>query len=210
MNSNKYNIKFYKSIKRVLNVPFKLLYNPVINGLENIPNKPYILAGNHKSMLDIVLLITSIDDEIHFMAKKELFDNFIIRNIFEKMGAFPVDRNDIDISAIKKAFSIIRNGEVLGVFPEGTRNKTDEILLPFKDGVSRIAVKNKALIVPFGIAGEYKRNNLFLNILNRLYIFMCFISITILTLNVIILPIFLYFIKLKNLITFNSAIRFLV
>lgn len=164
MNSNKYNIKFYKSIKRVLNVPFKLLYNPVINGLENIPNKPYILAGNHKSMLDIVLLITSIDDEIHFMAKKELFDNFIIRNIFEKMGAFPVDRNDIDISAIKKAFSIIRNGEVLGVFPEGTRNKTDEILLPFKDGVSRIAVKNKALIVPFGIAGEYKRNNLFLNI----------------------------------------------
>lgn len=164
MSNSKYNVKFYRGIKKILNVPFKLLYNPVVNGLENVPNSPYILAGNHKSMLDIVLLMTSIDDEIHFMAKKELFDNFLIRKIFEKMGAFPVDRDGVDISALKTAFSILRNNEVLGIFPEGTRNKTDEILLPFKDGVTRIAAKTKTLIVPFGIAGEYKRNSLFLNI----------------------------------------------
>lgn len=164
MSNSEYNIKFYSGIKKVLNVPFKLLYNPVINGLENIPRSPYILAGNHKSMLDIVLLMTSIDDEVHFMAKKELFDNFLIKKIFEKMGAFPVDRDGTDIGALKTAFSILKNNEVLGIFPEGTRNKTDEILLPFKDGVTRIAAKTKTLIVPFGIAGKYKRNSLFLNI----------------------------------------------
>lgn len=161
---NKYNIKFYNSIKKILNVPIKLLFNPKVTGIENIPNKPYILAGNHKSLFDIPLLITNIEDEIHFMAKKELFDLVIIRDIFSKMGSFPVDRNNVDIKAVKESLRILRSNEVLGIFPEGTRNKTDEIILPFKEGVTNIANKTKCLIVPFGIGGEYKRNKIRLNI----------------------------------------------
>ena len=161
---SKYNIKFYNSIKRFLKVPIKLLYNPKVNGLENIPQKPYILAGNHKSMLDIPLLITSIPDEIHFMAKKELFEHIIIKDIFYKMGAFPVDRGKVGISTIKQSLSIIKNNEVLGIFPEGTRNKSDEVLLPFERGFTTIAKKTNSLIVPFGISGEYKRNKIELNI----------------------------------------------
>ena len=161
---NKYNIKFYKSIKKLLTMPMKLVFNAKVTGLENLPDKPYILAGNHKNMFDVVILITNIDDEIHFMAKKELFKLKILRSIFSKMGSFPVDRNNVDIKAIKESFRILKSGEVLGIFPEGTRNKTDNILLPFKEGVSSIASKTKVPIVPFGIGGEFKRNKLRLNI----------------------------------------------
>ena len=161
---NKYNIKFFNSIKKILKFPVKLFFNPKIKGLENLPNKPYILAGNHKSMFDVVLLISSIPDEIHFMAKKELFDKKILNNIFSKMGAFPVDRGNKDIKALKTSFKILKSGEVLGIFPEGTRNDTDEILLPFKDGVAAIANKTKSLVVPFGISGKYRRNKIKLSI----------------------------------------------
>ena len=161
---NKYNIKFYKSIKKLLTMPMKLVFNTKVTGLENLPDKPYILAGNHRNMFDVVILITNIDDEIHFMAKKELFKLRILKNIFSKMGAFPVDRNGNDIKAIKESFRILKSGEVLGIFPEGTRNKTDNILLPFKEGVTSIASKTNLPIVPFGIGGEIKRNKLRLNI----------------------------------------------
>lgn len=161
---DKYSIKFYKSIKKILKSPFKLIFKHKIEGLDNIPNKPYILAGNHKNMLDIVLLITNIPDEIHFMGKKELFKLKILRGIFNKMGAFPVDRENVDIKAIKTSLKLLKDGEVLGIFPEGTRNKTDNIILPFKEGVSTIASKTNCLIVPFGISGEFKRGKLKLNI----------------------------------------------
>ncbi len=161
---SKYNIKFYNSIKKILKGPMKLVFNAEINGIDNLPDKPYILAGNHKNMLDVVLLITNIPDEIHFMAKKELFDLIILKDIFSKMGAFPVDRDKADIKAIKQSLRILKNNEVLGIFPEGTRNKTDEILLPFKEGVNTIANKTNSLIVPFGISGKYARNKLKLNI----------------------------------------------
>lgn len=161
---NKYSIKFYNNIKKILKGPFKLIFNPKIEGINNIPNKPYILAGNHKTILDIVLLITNIPDEIHFMGKKELFELKILRYIFNKMGAFPVDREKVDIKAIKTSLKLLKDGEVLGIFPEGTRNKTDNIILPFKEGVSTIASKTNSLIVPFGIGGEFKRNKLKLNI----------------------------------------------
>ena len=161
---NKYDIKFYSTIKKILNKPFKIVFNPSVNGIENIPNKPYILCGNHKSLLDIPLLIISIPDEIHFMAKKELFDLVILKDIFSKMGAFPIDRDKADIKAIKESLRILKNKEVLGIFPEGTRNKTDDIVLPFKEGVTTLSNKTDSLIVPFGISGEYKRSKIKLNI----------------------------------------------
>ena len=161
---DKYNIKFYNTIKKLLEVPVKLFFNPVINGLDNIPEKPYILAGNHKSLWDIPLLITSVPDEIHFMAKKELFDIFILRWMCDMMGAIPVDRSKVDLKAIKGALHILKNEEVLGIFPEGTRNKTSKVLLPFKSGVTSIANKTNSLVVPFGIVGEYKKNKIKLNI----------------------------------------------
>lgn len=153
---DKYNIKFYNGVKKVVGVPLKLFFDVRVNGLENIPDENYILAGNHKSMWDIILLATSIPTNIRFMGKKELFNNSITKNFFSKVGAFPVDRDNIDINAIKTSLRLLKQGETIGVFPEGTRNKTENLILPFKKGVTRIAIKTKKVIVPFGIDGDYK------------------------------------------------------
>ena len=161
---NKYNIKLYRSIKKILKGPMKIIFNAEINGIENLPDKPYLLAGNHKNMLDVVFLITNIPDEIHFMAKKELFKYKILKYIFESMGDFQVDREKQDIKAIKESIRIIKNKEVLDIFPEGTRNKTDNIILPFKEGITAIASKTNSLIVPFGIGGKFKRSKIKINI----------------------------------------------
>lgn len=153
---DKYNIKFYNGVKKVVGVPMKLFFDVRVSGLENIPDENYILAGNHKSMWDIILLATSIPTNIRFMAKKELFDNALLECFFSKAGAFPVDRDNIDINAIKTSLRLLKEGETIGIFPEGTRNKTKAITLPFKEGVTRIATKTKKVIVPFGIDGDYK------------------------------------------------------
>ena len=161
----KFDIRFYNSVRKIISVPFKLYFNPKINGLENLPNKPYILAGNHTSLMDIPFLIVALEDDIHFMAKKELFSNKIANYIFSRMGAFPIDRNTTDLKALKESLFILKNNEVLGVFPEGTRNKTDDLILPFKPGVSNLSIKTNSLIVPFGINGKYKfRSRIKLNI----------------------------------------------
>lgn len=153
---DKYNIRFYNGVKKVVGVPLKLFFDVRVSGLEHIPEENYILAGNHKSMWDIILLATAIPTNIRFMAKKELFENSLLESFFSKAGAFPVDRDNIDITAIKTALRLLKEGETIGVFPEGTRNKTENLLLPFKEGVTRIAAKTGKVIVPFGIDGDYK------------------------------------------------------
>ncbi len=150
------NIKFYKGVRNVVKIPFKLVFKPEISGLENIPSKPYILVGNHKSFWDIPLVASTIDDEVHFMAKSELFSTKFKKYIFESLGAYPINRDIIDLKAIMTSLNLLKSGKVICVFPEGTRNKTNDILLPFKGGITKIARKANSLIVPFGISGEYK------------------------------------------------------
>jgi 1-acyl-sn-glycerol-3-phosphate acyltransferase len=153
---DKYNIKFYNGVKKVVGVPMKLLFKVRVIGIENIPEGNYILAGNHKSMLDVPLLACNLPTNLHFMGKKELFKKPILTKFFRKVGAFPVDREGVDITAIKTSLKLLKSGETLAIFPEGTRNKTKAITLPFKEGVVKIASKTNKLIVPFGIDGEYK------------------------------------------------------
>ena len=72
------------------------------------------------------------------------------------VGCIPVDRSKKDDNATSKALEVLNQGFALGLFPEGTRNKTKEFLLPFKFGAVSMAKKTNATIVPFGITGDYK------------------------------------------------------
>ncbi len=148
------NYVFYERVKRPLKFVFDKFFCPKYIGLENIPEKPYILAGNHTSMLDIPLLICGIDDQIAFMSKEELFRNKIIATLFKKMHAFPVKRGQRDMQAMRQALTVLKDGDVLGIFPEGTRNKTSE-LLEFQSGTEVLAKAARVPIVPFGIVGDY-------------------------------------------------------
>ena len=93
---------------------------------------------------------------VHMMAKKELFESKFTNFFFRSMGCIPVNRNIHDKNAKNEAIEVLKNNEVLGIFPEGTVNKTNEIVLPFKYGAVSFAKKTNAYIVPFAITGKYK------------------------------------------------------
>jgi len=89
------------------------------------------------------------------MGKKELFRNKVLSKFLLKLGVIPVDRGDSDISAIKNSLRILKNGGVLGIFPEGTRVQSYD-LANVKPGVALLTVKSKSLVVPVNIASNYK------------------------------------------------------
>mgnify|MGYP003299992906 CR=1 FL=1 len=147
----------YKISKVVLGFIFKLYYNPRIIGKENIPKEgPIIVAGNHVHLFDQCLTILSTKRYLCYMAKKEYFDNKKVAWFFKANGCIPVDRSKKDSNAKEAALSVLKNNGAIGIFPEGTRNRTNEILQPFKFGAVSMAQKTNATIVPFAITGEYK------------------------------------------------------
>ncbi len=147
----------YKFGKFILGPIFKFYYNPKIIDKENIPKEgPIIIAGNHMHLYDQCPTIIATKRGIHYMAKKEYFDDKKVAWFFKLTGCISVDRANHDEEAVNLALSVLNDGGAIGIFPEGTRNKTKEFLLPFKYGAVSMAKKTNALIVPFGITGDYK------------------------------------------------------
>lgn len=147
----------YRISKFILGPIFKFYYNPKVIGKENIKcDGPIIIAGNHKHLYDQCLTIISTKRGINYMAKKEYFDNKKVAWFFKGVGCISVDRSKKDDKAVNSALNILKNSGAIGIFPEGTRNKTNEFLLPFKYGCVSMAKKTDAYIIPFGITGEYK------------------------------------------------------
>ena len=145
----------YRFLKIILYVVFKLLYRVEIVGIENIPKENnLIVAGNHKSNLDPVFVSVFFKRHIYWMAEKELFNNKLFGAFLKKLGAFPVAREEVDIKAIKTSLRHIKNGQVLSIFPEGTRVKKKNLDI-IKQGTALIAHKSKALILPLYIEGNY-------------------------------------------------------
>ncbi len=147
----------YRVGRAILGPIFKLYYNPTIIGKENIPKEGNILiVGNHKHLYDQCLTIVATKRFIRYMAKKEYFDNKKVAWFFKGTGCISVDRSHKDPKATDKALETLREGGAVGLFPEGTRNKTDAFLLPFKFGAVSMAKKTDSYLVPFGITGDYK------------------------------------------------------
>ena len=150
------HIKGYSFLRGFLGFGFKLVYQIKITGKENIPaSGPVVVCGNHNHVHDQFPVILSTKRMIHYMAKKEYFDGHFAW-FFKAAGCIPVDRSKKDNNATSLALEVLKEGKALGLFPEGTRNKTDKFLLPFKFGAVSMASKTNALIVPFGITGDYK------------------------------------------------------
>ena len=145
--------KLYRVVVTIIRPFVRISYRLKVIGLENIPEKNgVIICPNHTSNADPVVLAVSLKRQIYFMAKAELFKNKILRKLFKMVGAFPVERGKRDSSAIDNAEKILKNGEQLGLFIEGTRSKTDDFLRP-KTGCAMIAYKTGATIIPICITG---------------------------------------------------------
>jgi len=146
----------YSFLKTVLGKIYLFWYNPKIIGAENIPKDGAILlCGNHLHMMDQCAVLVSTERMVHYMAKKEYFDGAFAW-FFKMAGCISVNRSIKDTDAKNKAMELLNSGYAVGIFPEGTRNRTDKILLPFKYGAVSLASKTGAMIVPFGISGDYK------------------------------------------------------
>lgn len=147
---------FYKIIRGLIRPILFLLYRPKVIGLESFPSTgKVIIYSNHISMLDPIVIACVMPRKIYFMAKAELFKNPILGFILKNLGAFPVKRGTADLSAIKNSLQVLKEGNVFGIFPEGTRNKQGGVQ-HFSHGVASIAHRSKAKIIPVGIIGEYK------------------------------------------------------
>lgn len=157
--------KIYNLLSEVNDYFIKLAFNPTVIYDEEINDTgKIILAGNHKSNFDPLLLQYAFKRPIHFLAKEELFKNFLAP-LMNYVEAIPVKRDGRDFDCLKKSLSVLDKGEVIGIFPEGTFNKSDNLILPFKLGTIMIAKRSKSNIIPFSITGDYKliKNNLRIN-----------------------------------------------
>ncbi|MCI7701889.1 MAG: 1-acyl-sn-glycerol-3-phosphate acyltransferase [Tenericutes bacterium] len=149
----------FRFFKGLLGIFFLIFFRPKIVGREKIPKDGgVILAGNHRHIFDPCMPILSTKRPVHYMAKKELF-NSPIGWFFKVVGCIPVDRGHDNTDSKEAALEVLREGEVLGIFPEGTRNKSLNGLLPFKYGAVSMSNKSGALIVPFAITGKYRLFN---------------------------------------------------
>ena len=146
----------YSFFKALFRIPFCLYYLPKWENKKLIPKEgPVIFCGNHIHMYDQFLPMIASKRIIHYMAKKEYFDGKFAW-FFKKTGCISVNRSIQDVKSASLAIRVLKQGYALGIFPEGTRNKTDDLLLPFKKGVVSLAQKTGATIVPFVITGKYK------------------------------------------------------
>ena len=117
-------------------------------GIENIPKTgAFILASNHISAADPPFLGSALGRPMHFMAKKELFDNFVLGPVISRLNALPVNRAVFDKNAMKISAEILRNGGGLIMFPEGTRSKTGD-LGKGRPGIGMLARTALVPIVP--------------------------------------------------------------
>lgn len=150
------DVILYRITRPLIKVFMKIFFRPTYIGTELIPTDVnFILAGNHTSYLDPLLLMSSTNKTIHFLAKDSLAKG-IKGLLFRSMGIIPVNRKIHDKNALKTAEEELLNKKVIGIFPEGTINRTDEVTIPFKIGAVKMAQDTDTLLVPFTIMGKYK------------------------------------------------------
>ncbi|MBQ8209283.1 MAG: 1-acyl-sn-glycerol-3-phosphate acyltransferase [Clostridia bacterium] len=145
----------FTTVTTLLKPIFRGWYTPKIFGKENIPKKgAVVIACNHKHIMDQCMVICATRRPISYMAKSEYFKGHFAW-FFRLTGCICVNRNGNDIQAKQEANSHLANGGALGIFPEGTRNRTENLLTDFRYGAASLACKNNALLLPVAVTGDY-------------------------------------------------------
>jgi 1-acyl-sn-glycerol-3-phosphate acyltransferase len=151
------NRVLYFLLRLVLVPLMKLFFGLTATGIENIPRTgPVVIAPNHKSFWDAFFLAAVVRRRLHFMGKAELFTGWRGR-LFVALGGFPVLRGASDAEAIETSRAILERGDVLALFPEGTRVPDPDRLGNPRRGAARLAIETGAVIVPTAITGTEKR-----------------------------------------------------
>ena len=147
------NTAFYDFAKATVRGAARVLWRAHVYGTENVPSSgPLIVACNHVSYLDPPLMGCLCPRRISYMAKKELFEVPVLGPMIRGLGAYAVDRKGSATSAIRRSLQVLEAGGAVGIFPEGTRNRTGEV--EPQTGVALLASLAKAPVVPACIVGS--------------------------------------------------------
>ncbi|MEW8971736.1 lysophospholipid acyltransferase family protein [Mesobacillus jeotgali] len=147
---------FYSFARSLVNSVLSPIYRIEVIGKENMPaDGGVLLCANHIDNLDPPVVGITAPRPVHFMAKEELFSVPLLGKIVPHLNAFPVKRGMSDREALRKGLGILKDGKVLGLFPEGTRSKTGEMGKGLA-GAGFFALRSEAHVVPCAIIGPYK------------------------------------------------------
>lgn len=148
---------WYRIIRFLFLPWFKLFYMPKIKGKENLPESGnYVIVCNHFGKSDPIVILSMYKKKLYIMAKKEWFSTKLKAAFFTEFGAIPVDREKPDFASIKKCLTVLKDGNNLLVFPEGTRNKVNSDLQEIKGGAGMMAFTAKVPVVPFALKKKFK------------------------------------------------------
>jgi len=147
----------YSLLWKLAFIIFKVFFGIKIQGRENIPSAGgAILAPNHLSYLDSIVIGLVTPRKINFVAKEELFKSFPFSLLISNLGAFPLKRKGFDRSSFKRALHILKEGKLLVIFPEGRRRERRGKIDSLQKGAARIALKAGVPLVPIAIQGTDK------------------------------------------------------
>lgn len=135
-------------VKIITFIPLLILFPCKFVNKKKIPKGKAIIVCNHRSNIDYVYLFTHLGRKQFVLAKQSLFKNKLLGGFFKKCGGIPVDRENVSLTTIKNCLKVLKDEKLLTIFPEGTRNKTNQNLLEFKAGASVFGIKANAPIVP--------------------------------------------------------------
>ncbi|MDP3765849.1 MAG: lysophospholipid acyltransferase family protein [Nanoarchaeota archaeon] len=141
-------------------IPVVKLWVSKVNGLGNLSKKgAFIIAANHASYMDHMIIgayiISYLDRKLHFLAKKEHFDNFFKKWWHNYISAIPTDRQEGGKEALKSAIKALKEGKIIAIHPEGTRTLTGK-LQKARTGIARLALISKVPVVPIGLIGTFE------------------------------------------------------
>ncbi|OPA81421.1 1-acyl-sn-glycerol-3-phosphate acyltransferase [Paenibacillus selenitireducens] len=143
----------YSFCRALLRGIYGLLFRLEAKGIENVPDEGgVLLCSNHVSLFDPPTVGIKLERKVHFMAKMELFKIPGFGWLIRELGAFPVKRSGVSKESIKNSLKILRDGKVMGIFPEGSRNSDGA----GKKGAASFALRSGAAVVPVAIIGNYK------------------------------------------------------
>lgn len=145
-------MSLYKGLHVCLGAIIRCIFRVKVEGGENLPDEgSFIVACNHICDADPVILAVAVKNRrpIRFMAKKELFKVPLLAQLVKALGAFPVDRGGADVGALKYSLKLLQNGEVVGIFPQGTRHpNVHPKESTVRNGVGMLAKRSGAMILP--------------------------------------------------------------
>lgn len=146
----------YSILKYTVRFIFKLLYRVENIDMDKIPGKgKLIICSNHISYIDPVIIAAFMPRYIYFMAKEELYNNKFLSALLTFLNAFPVKRGNFNRMSFRISQEVLKNENILGLFPEGTRS-TDGILREGKRGIGFISVYTETSILPVALSGANK------------------------------------------------------